>query len=164
MTSRSSVSWPGCCSPPRTRSRRCTTRTRTSTSSTASPPPGSAHLSDDWLANTADPTPVFSAFVAAGYRALGEWPFQAVFFAAARRLLPRACGAGRCRAAVSPRHRTAAVGLAVGRRRSSSSTPGSSAGRRTGCSGPTTRGSSSAGWRTSTCSARGCSRRWSGCC
>ena len=43
---------------------------------------GYGHLSDDWLANTADPTPVFSAFVTASYRSLGEWPFQAVFFLA----------------------------------------------------------------------------------
>src|SRR6478752_583413 len=41
---------------------------------------GHGHLSHDWLANTTDPTPVFSALVAAGYRYLGEWVFQAAFF------------------------------------------------------------------------------------
>lgn len=41
---------------------------------------GHGHLSNDWLANTTDPTPVFSALVAAGYRHLGEWVFQAAFF------------------------------------------------------------------------------------
>jgi hypothetical protein len=43
---------------------------------------GYGHLANDWLANTADPTPIFSAFVSASYRSLGEWPFQAVFFGA----------------------------------------------------------------------------------
>lgn len=37
-------------------------------------------LAGDWLANTRDPTPVFSAGVALAYRTLGEWPFHAVFF------------------------------------------------------------------------------------
>ncbi len=36
-------------------------------------------LREDWLANTADPTPLFSAVVAALARTLGEWAFQAVF-------------------------------------------------------------------------------------
>jgi hypothetical protein len=41
---------------------------------------GHGHLDRDWLANTRDPTPVFSALVAAGYRHLGEWSFQAAYF------------------------------------------------------------------------------------
>jgi hypothetical protein len=41
---------------------------------------GLGHLNDDWLANTRDPTPVFSWLVAAGYRTLGEWSFQAAYF------------------------------------------------------------------------------------
>ena len=41
---------------------------------------GLGYLDHDWLANTADPTPVFSAGVALTYRLLGEWPFQAYFF------------------------------------------------------------------------------------
>jgi hypothetical protein len=41
---------------------------------------GLGHLKKDWLANTTDPTPVFSALVAAGYRYLGEWSFQAAYF------------------------------------------------------------------------------------
>ncbi|HET6572321.1 MAG TPA: hypothetical protein VFG68_01875, partial [Fimbriiglobus sp.] len=40
---------------------------------------GYGDLGRDWLANTADPTPAFSAFVALAYRTLGEWPFQAAF-------------------------------------------------------------------------------------
>lgn len=43
---------------------------------------GVGDLRSDWLANTADPTPVFSAFVAFGFRYLGEWSFQAVYFLA----------------------------------------------------------------------------------
>lgn len=39
-------------------------------------------LSHDWLVTTADPTPVFSAFVAGCVRYVGEWPFQVVFFLA----------------------------------------------------------------------------------
>jgi hypothetical protein len=39
-------------------------------------------LSHDWLVGTADPVPVFSAFVAGCVRFLGEWPFQVVFFLA----------------------------------------------------------------------------------
>jgi hypothetical protein len=42
---------------------------------------GYGDLGRDWLANTADPTPAFSAFVEAAYRTLGEWPFHAVFAA-----------------------------------------------------------------------------------
>src|SRR5919201_1818744 len=38
---------------------------------------GMGDLDRDWLANTADPTPVFSASVAWTYRHVGEWPFQA---------------------------------------------------------------------------------------
>ncbi len=41
---------------------------------------GLGHLDRDWLANTRDPTPVFSAFVGASYRHLGEWSFQATYF------------------------------------------------------------------------------------
>ena len=41
---------------------------------------GHGHLSHDWLANTRDPTPVFSALVAAGYRNLGLWTIQAAHF------------------------------------------------------------------------------------
>jgi len=41
---------------------------------------GHVNLSHDWLANTTDPTPVFSALVALGYRVLGEWSFQAAYF------------------------------------------------------------------------------------
>src|SRR5262245_30272914 len=41
---------------------------------------GRGDLDRDWLANTADPTPVFSAAVAWTYRHLGQWPFQAVYF------------------------------------------------------------------------------------
>lgn len=43
---------------------------------------GVGHLSDDWLANTADPVPVFTAFVAFCVKHVGTWPFHAVFFAA----------------------------------------------------------------------------------
>lgn len=42
---------------------------------------GLGHLDRDWLAQTRDPTPLFSALVAAGYRHLGEWSFQAAYFA-----------------------------------------------------------------------------------
>jgi hypothetical protein len=42
---------------------------------------GYGNLNEDWLANTTDPTPVFSAGIALGYR-LGSWTFQAVQFAA----------------------------------------------------------------------------------
>src|SRR5262245_58356896 len=41
---------------------------------------GRGELDRDWLANPADPTPVFSAAVGWTYRHLGEWPFQAVYF------------------------------------------------------------------------------------
>jgi len=40
---------------------------------------GYGDLGRDWLANTADPTPAFSALVEVAYRALGEWPFHAAF-------------------------------------------------------------------------------------
>ena len=42
---------------------------------------GHVNLSHDWLAGTTDPTPVFTALVAAGYKHLGEWSFQAAYFA-----------------------------------------------------------------------------------
>jgi hypothetical protein len=41
---------------------------------------GLGHLGRDWLAQTRDPTPLFSALVAAGYRHLGEWSFQVAYF------------------------------------------------------------------------------------
>jgi hypothetical protein len=41
---------------------------------------GLGHLKGDWLAKTTDPTPAFSAMVAAGYRHLGELSFQAAYF------------------------------------------------------------------------------------
>jgi hypothetical protein len=41
---------------------------------------GHGHLANDWLAGTRDPTPVFSALVAAGYRHLGLWSIQAAYF------------------------------------------------------------------------------------
>jgi hypothetical protein len=41
---------------------------------------GYGHLKDDWLANTRDPTPLFSRLVELGYRTLGEWSFQAAHF------------------------------------------------------------------------------------
>lgn len=40
---------------------------------------GHGLLADDWLANTADPTPVFSALVAFSYRYLGEFSFYAEY-------------------------------------------------------------------------------------
>ncbi len=43
---------------------------------------GVGDLSSDWLANTTDPTPVFSAFVAFSLAHVGEWPFHVVFFLA----------------------------------------------------------------------------------
>jgi hypothetical protein len=42
---------------------------------------GYGNLADDWLANTTDPTPFFSAGIALGYR-VGEWTFQLVQFVA----------------------------------------------------------------------------------
>jgi hypothetical protein len=39
-------------------------------------------LSADWLVNTADPVPLFSSLVSLCVRYVGEWPFQAMFFAA----------------------------------------------------------------------------------
>jgi hypothetical protein len=41
---------------------------------------GRGLLADDWLANTQDPTPVFSAAVAVTYRPVGEWPFHVAHF------------------------------------------------------------------------------------
>lgn len=41
---------------------------------------GLGHLSDDWLAQTRDPTPVFSALVEAGYRNLGAFSLQVAYF------------------------------------------------------------------------------------
>jgi len=41
---------------------------------------GYGHLQHDWLANTRDPTPVFSALVAIGSRHLGLWTIQAAYF------------------------------------------------------------------------------------
>jgi len=43
---------------------------------------GHGDLNRDWLANTVDPTPLFSAFIEVGYRTVGLWPTQALFFAA----------------------------------------------------------------------------------
>ena len=43
---------------------------------------GVGDLPTDWLANTTDPTPAFSAFVALSLTYLGEWPFHIVFFLA----------------------------------------------------------------------------------
>lgn len=40
---------------------------------------GVGHLREDWLANTADPTPLFSGWVALTYRVLGEWMFQVIY-------------------------------------------------------------------------------------
>lgn len=40
---------------------------------------GHGHLAYDWLAQTRDPTPVFSTLVALGYRYAGEWVFQAAY-------------------------------------------------------------------------------------
>ncbi len=42
---------------------------------------GLGNLNEDWLAHTTDPTPIFSAGIALGYRA-GDWTFQVVMFAA----------------------------------------------------------------------------------
>lgn len=41
---------------------------------------GYGHLSADWLSTTADPTPLFSAGIAAAYRVAGLWPLQAGYF------------------------------------------------------------------------------------
>ena len=41
---------------------------------------GLGHLNEDWLANTHDPTPVFSALVAVTYRAAGEFGLHAIYF------------------------------------------------------------------------------------
>ncbi len=42
---------------------------------------GYGDLRSDWLANTRDPTPAFTAFVDLAYRTCGERPFHAAFFA-----------------------------------------------------------------------------------
>lgn len=42
---------------------------------------GLGHLSRDWLANTTDPTPVFTAVGAVTHRHLGDRAFQAAYFA-----------------------------------------------------------------------------------
>src|SRR5262249_16819779 len=42
---------------------------------------GVGNLKEDWLANTKDPTPVFSAMVSASYPILGPFALQAIFFA-----------------------------------------------------------------------------------
>ncbi len=42
---------------------------------------GHGHLAHDWLATTRDPTPVFSALVAATYATAGPWVLQPVYFA-----------------------------------------------------------------------------------
>jgi hypothetical protein len=42
---------------------------------------GYGDLSRDWLANTADPTPVFSLGVKLAYQFCGTWPFHAAFLA-----------------------------------------------------------------------------------
>ena len=41
---------------------------------------GYGDLATDWLANTADPTPIFSRLVAIGYRIAGLWPLHLLFF------------------------------------------------------------------------------------
>jgi hypothetical protein len=41
---------------------------------------GLGHLDHDWLAQTRDPTPVFSWLVCAAYRNLGEFSFQVAYF------------------------------------------------------------------------------------
>ncbi|MBX9585545.1 MAG: hypothetical protein K2X87_35000 [Gemmataceae bacterium] len=41
---------------------------------------GYGHLSADWLANTEDPTPLFSVGVGLAYQAGGLWPLQAGYF------------------------------------------------------------------------------------
>lgn len=43
---------------------------------------GYGYLDQDWLANTDEPTPLFSAFVSLSFRTLGPWVFQVVFFLA----------------------------------------------------------------------------------
>src|SRR5262245_7910940 len=42
---------------------------------------GHGQLRDDWLANTRDPTPVFSTLVAVTDRFVGEWAFHVYYFA-----------------------------------------------------------------------------------
>ena len=41
---------------------------------------GVGDLSSDWLANTRDPTPLFSRTACLTYQVAGEWPFQVVYF------------------------------------------------------------------------------------
>jgi hypothetical protein len=41
---------------------------------------GYGHLEHDWLANTSDPTPLFSLGIAAAYKLAGLWPLQAAYF------------------------------------------------------------------------------------
>jgi hypothetical protein len=41
---------------------------------------GHGHLRHDWLANTRDPTPVFSALISVNDRHLGLWSIQAAYF------------------------------------------------------------------------------------
>src|SRR5262245_5673404 len=42
---------------------------------------GLGNLNRDWLANTADPTPVFTGVGAFTHRYVGDWAFQAAYFA-----------------------------------------------------------------------------------
>ncbi|MBN9119892.1 MAG: hypothetical protein J0I06_12150 [Planctomycetes bacterium] len=42
---------------------------------------GYGYLAHDWLATTRDPTPLFSALVAACYATVGPWPLQPAYFA-----------------------------------------------------------------------------------
>src|ERR1700722_19576865 len=41
---------------------------------------GLGHLNRDWLAQTRDPTPIFTLLVSTGYRKLGEASFQVAYF------------------------------------------------------------------------------------
>ena len=41
---------------------------------------GYGHLANDWLANTRDPTPLFSLGVTIAYRVAGLWPLQVAYF------------------------------------------------------------------------------------
>jgi hypothetical protein len=41
---------------------------------------GVGHLNEDWLANTQDPTPVFTALVAVTYKVVGPWGLHAIYF------------------------------------------------------------------------------------
>jgi len=42
---------------------------------------GYGDLATDWLANTADPTPIFSQLIASSYSWVGLWPLNLLFFA-----------------------------------------------------------------------------------